>query len=67
MNQTGVRILTLCELADHLRLPRTWLRAEADAGRIPCLRAGRRLRFDPAAVELALLRRAAEGEVANGR
>ena len=35
-----------------------WLRAEAEAGRIPCLKAGRRLLFDPEAVEAVLLQRA---------
>jgi hypothetical protein len=41
-------------------LTQAWLRAEAEAGRIPCLRAGRRLLFDVQAVEAALIRRAAE-------
>jgi hypothetical protein len=41
-----------------------WLKAEADAGRLPCLKAGRRLLFDPAAVEAELLRRAAQKAVA---
>ena len=37
-----------------------WLKAEAEAGRIPCLRAGRRMLFDAEAVETVLIRRAAE-------
>lgn len=39
----------------------TWLKAEAEAGRIPCFRAGRRLLFDADAVERALLERAQQG------
>ena len=38
-----------------------WLQAEAEAGRIPCFRAGRRLLFDPDAVQRVLLKRAREG------
>lgn len=39
-------------------LSMAWLKAEAEAGRIPCLRAGRRLLFDPDAVEQELIERA---------
>lgn len=39
-----------------------WLREEADSGRVPCLRAGTRLLFDPEAVEVVLLDRAARTE-----
>lgn len=52
----------LIGLANFLRLPRRWLKREAHAGRIPCLRVGRRLLFDPEAVRLVLARRASEGE-----
>lgn len=37
-----------------------WLQTEAEAGRIPCFRAGRRVLFDPEAVECALLERASQ-------
>lgn len=53
------RLFNLPGLARRLRVPNTWLRAEADAGRIPCIRAGSRYLFDIAAVEAALLERAA--------
>ena len=46
-------------LARVLRLPREWLMAEADAGRIPCLRIGNRTRFSVQAVEAALAEQAA--------
>jgi hypothetical protein len=40
-------------------LPRNWLKQEAQAGRLPCLRVGRRLLFVAAAVEETLAKRAA--------
>jgi hypothetical protein len=43
-----------------LRVPVAWLRAEAEAGRVPCLRAGNVFLFSPAAVEKELAARAAE-------
>jgi hypothetical protein len=54
-------LLPLHRLAARLRLPSDWLRAEAAAKRIPCLRVGRRLLFNPGAVEEALARQAAAG------
>jgi hypothetical protein len=54
------RLVTLWQLARTLGLPPGWLRAEALAGRVPCLRVDRRLRFDAGAVESSLLRRAGE-------
>ena len=47
-------------LASKLGLPRNWLRAEADAGRIPCLKIGRRRLFNLETVRLILGGRAAE-------
>jgi hypothetical protein len=59
-------LLTLPRLALHLCLPRDWLRAEAMAGRLPCLRVGRKLLFNVSAVEQILADRAAQSrEVAN--
>jgi hypothetical protein len=49
----------LNQLAVRLKLPRQWLRREATHGRIPCLRAGRRLLFSLSAVAAALAERAA--------
>jgi hypothetical protein len=49
--------VTLEQLASNLRLPAAWLRREADSGRIPVIRAGRRRMFDEAAVRTALLAR----------
>jgi hypothetical protein len=56
MNQP--KLLPLGPVARRLRVPSRWLREEAEAGRVPCLRANRTLLFDPRAVEAALLERA---------
>ena len=56
--------------AARLGVPTAWLRAEAQAGRIPHLRVGRRLLANPQAVEEVLLDRARKtaGEgVTNGQ
>lgn len=62
------QLVNLRELARRLRrfgLTARWLREEAESGGIPSMRAGKRLLFNVAAVEEALLRRAA-GEVRRG-
>ena len=62
------KLFTLRSLARHLKgfgLTAVWLKAEAEAGRIPCLMAGRRMLFDVEAVEAALLRRASKGGEGN--
>ena len=46
-------------------LSMAWLKSEADAGRIPCFKAGQRLLFDPEAVEEALIARARERGTGN--
>lgn len=53
-------VLSLARMARRLGVTASWLRAEAEAGRIPCLRAGARYLFAPAAVEAVLLERAAK-------
>lgn len=47
-------------MATRAGVPRGWLRAEAEAGRVPHLRAGERLLFRAALVERVLLARAAD-------
>jgi hypothetical protein len=42
-----------------LRVPRAWLEAEAEAGRLPALHAGNRWLFNLPVVECELARRAA--------
>lgn len=49
-------------MARRAFVPVAWLRAEAEAGRIPHLQAGKKLLFDPKTVERVLLERAQETE-----
>jgi len=53
-------LTNLAGLAISLNLPRDWLRSAADGGLIPCLRIGRKLRFNTAAVRDALAALAGE-------
>ena len=55
------KLLTAGPMARRLRVPVRWLRAEAEAGRLPHVKAESVYLFDPAAVEAALLARAREG------
>jgi hypothetical protein len=48
------KYIRVAELARATRLPAAWLKREADAGRLPCIRAGRLRMFDLAAVLKAL-------------
>jgi len=57
-------LLSLPALAEALKLPESWIKAEADAGRIPHLRIGNRYRFNREKVVAVLARRAAQGEKA---
>jgi hypothetical protein len=60
-------LLPLGSTARLLSVPSTWLRAEADAGRLPHLRAGPKYLFDVDTVERLLLERARQrGEVTEG-
>jgi hypothetical protein len=56
---TPFELLTLSRMARRLRVTQSWLRDEADAGRVPCLRAGCRYLFAAEAVEAILAERAA--------
>lgn len=44
-------------LSRRLGLPAAWIKAEAEAGRLPHLRAGRQMMFNPEAVERVLFER----------
>jgi hypothetical protein len=48
----------LLEASRLLRVPAAWLRAEAEAGRLPHLRAGKSILFDVDLVERLLIERA---------
>jgi hypothetical protein len=58
-------ILPLAYMARRLRVPASWLKAEAEASRVPCLRAGRGFLFNPEAVERVLAQRAAADPTAS--
>jgi hypothetical protein len=47
-------LLSVSRMARRLGVTQQWLRVEAEAGRVPCLRAGRRLLFAPIPVQDAL-------------
>jgi hypothetical protein len=55
------QITTLPGLARQLNLPIEWIKAEAKAGRIPCLHVGRKYLFNIDAVLHVLAERAAKG------
>jgi hypothetical protein len=52
-------LLTAGQMARRLQVTVAWLKSEADADRVPCLRAGTRYLFAPEAVERVLAARAA--------
>jgi hypothetical protein len=60
--QVSERLVTARQLAGRLRVPATWIKQEAEAGRIPCIRAGREYLFDAETVAAMLLERAKSGE-----
>jgi hypothetical protein len=52
-------LLSLGRMARRLGVTQDWLRTEAEAGRVPCLKADRRLLFNPTAVQADLAVKAA--------
>lgn len=54
----NANLVPLGMMARILCVPAKWLRSEADAQRLPHLKAGSRLLFNPDAVEAALVARA---------
>ena len=60
-------LLPLGPMARRVRVTTGWLRDEAAAGRVPCLRAGERFLFVPKAVERALAKRATCGTAESRR
>ena len=59
MHNTCPDLLTDSQMARTLRVNVRWLRSEAQAGRIPAVRAERRYLFNPEAVVRTLADRAA--------
>ena len=58
MASTEPRYIRIDQAAARLGVPTAWLKREADAGRLPCLRVGRRRMFAPDALRAELDRRA---------
>lgn len=56
---TSAQLVRLSAMARIAGVPSSWLRGEAEAGRVPVLKAGARLLFNPAAVQQTLAERAA--------
>jgi hypothetical protein len=65
--ETTTRLLPLNVVARRLRVPVRWLRAEAEAGRIPSLRADNQFLCNLTAVEAVLLERARRSVKRGGR
>jgi hypothetical protein len=61
-NESQGELLTLPSMARTLRVTQRWLRREAEAGRVPAVKADSRFLFSRAAVERALLERAEQTE-----
>lgn len=57
--ESACSLVPLSPMARRLRVSTRWLRSEAEAGRLPHVRAGRRFLFNAEAVESVLLERAA--------
>lgn len=53
----NAKLLTLDQVSERTGLPVAWLRREADAGRLPHIRAGRSRMFDLETVHKALVER----------
>lgn len=60
MSSDTKKLVTVGVMARRLRVPVAWLRAEAEAGGVPHLRAGRAILFSPEAVEKVLVERAGQ-------
>lgn len=61
--ETNHALLPVGPMARRLRVKVSWLKSEADAGRVPCLKADTRYLFAPEAVEKVLADRAANETV----
>lgn len=59
-------LVTLSQLARRLRVPAIWLRAQADSGALPHVKAGHQRLFNAGVVERLLAERAARGDKMEG-
>ena len=53
-------LFCLSRMARRLGVTQRWLRDQADAGKVPCIKADRRYLFNPAAVQETLATKAAQ-------
>ena len=58
----NTKLLPLGAMARRVHVPSKWLRSEAEAGHIPCLKAGKQVLFDSGIVERLLVERASKGD-----
>ena len=58
----NIYLHNLYSLSKELNLPIQWLKTKAIEGQIPCLRIGRKFRFNIEAVKAALVELVAKGE-----
>lgn len=59
------KILPLYAVARRLHVPQKWLRAEAEANRIPHLKAGNAILLNPDLIERILIKRASNEGINN--
>ena len=67
MTNDTTNLFPLRAMARVARVPATWLKAEAEAGRIPHLKAGARMLFHAPTVERILLERATRSDAPGKR
>lgn len=60
--ETRQQLLPVGPMARRLRVPVAWLKSEANANRIPHLRAGQVILFHPEIVESVLVERAKQAD-----
>jgi len=61
MKNDEPKLIPLFAMAQRLYVPAKWLRQEAEAGKIPHLKAGNKIVFNPYVVEKLLIKRATKG------
>ncbi len=59
-------LLSLSGMARRLGVAREWMKEQADSGKVPCLKAGKRYLFNPIAVQEALAAKAAQMRIEKG-
>ena len=65
--KTTKTLLTLGAMARQLKVETKWLKAEAEAGGLPHLKAGERYLFEPETVKSILVKRAMMANEGGGR